>query len=270
MDKCKLIICDIDGTLVNEARELTDFTKKTIEKIHEQGIKFGVASGREVTELKYFTDKWKLSFPLDIIIGLNGGQLWDGASNHLYEFDKLHKEWIKEILDILRPFDLNPYIVENGIMLCKRMDWLVEKSSKRSGSKVVIAKNESDFYNKEHAKIMFKVPEDKIDEIMAYAKDRIGDGYVAFKTQPIMLEFCNKYTNKGNALIEYTKLNNMKMEDIIAFGDMSNDNEMLKVAGLGVCLKNGSEDTKRCANVITEYTNDEDGFARFLIDNGYL
>ena len=266
----KLIVCDIDGTLVNDDRKMSASTCKTIERIHENGIKFGVASGRAVSELEHFSANWKLSFPLDIIIGLNGCQLWDGKMQKLYEFDKLHKEWIKEILDILRPFDLNPYIVENGILLCKRRDWFVDLSSKRNGSKVVIAKDETAFYDSEHAKIMFKIPEDKIDMVMDHAKKRIGDGYVCFKTQPIMLEFCNKHTNKAKALINYAKLNDMKMEDIMAFGDMSNDNEMLKVAGLGICLKNGSEDTKACADLITEYNNNEDGLARFLIDHFQL
>ena len=55
----------------------------------------------------------------------------------------------------------------------------------------------------------------------------------------------------------------------MAFGDTTNDNEMLKMAGWSVCLKQGSDDTKACADVITDYTNDEDGFGRYILDHVY-
>ena len=93
---------------------------------------------------------------------------------------------------------------------------------------------------------------------------------MAFKTQPIMLEFTDKRTDKANALKEYAKMNTLRMDEIMAFGDMTNDNNMLIVSGIGVCLKNGSDDTKDSADLITEHTNNEDGFARFLIDNNYI
>ena len=58
------------------------------------------------------------------------------------------------------------------------------------------------------------------------------------------------------------------MKDVVAFGDMSNDNPMLLAAGTGVCLKNGAQDTKDCADYITDYTNNEDGLAKFI--NKYI
>jgi hypothetical protein len=52
--------------------------------------------------------------------------------------------------------------------------------------------------------------------------------------------------------------------DVAAFGDTTNDNEMIAGAGLGVCMCNGSDDTKALADVISEYPANEDGFARFI------
>ena len=50
----------------------------------------------------------------------------------------------------------------------------------------------------------------------------------------------------------------------MAFGDEYNDVEMLEFAGCGVAMKNGSEQAKKVANDITEFTNDEDGLAIYL------
>ena len=44
----KLVICDIDATLVNEKKELTPRTKKDLIQLHEKGIYFGIASGQNV------------------------------------------------------------------------------------------------------------------------------------------------------------------------------------------------------------------------------
>ena len=90
-----------------------------------------------------------------------------------------------------------------------------------------------------------------------------GKNYVGFKTQADLMEFAHKDCNKGHALKKYCELHDIDLNDCIAFGDTTNDNEMLKIC-YGVCLKNGSEDTKRCAKIITDTICDEDGFADFV------
>jgi len=82
-----------------------------------------------------------------------------------------------------------------------------------------------------------------------------------------MLEFGDPQINKGFGLKEYEKLYGIHAEDVMAFGDMPNDNELLETAGWGVCLKNGAEDTKACADAVTEYTNNEDGMGHYLYDH---
>ncbi|NLJ19249.1 HAD hydrolase family protein, partial [Globicatella sulfidifaciens] len=55
------------------------------------------------------------------------------------------------------------------------------------------------------------------------------------------------------------------LDNILAFGDENNDLEMLEYAGLGVAMKNATEEIKAAANDITRLTNDEDGLADYLI-----
>ena len=66
------------------------------------------------------------------------------------------------------------------------------------------------------------------------------------------------------------ELNDLDIKDVMAFGDTSNDNDMLKVAGCGVCMINGTDDTKACANAITKQDNDHDGLAIYLEESGIL
>ena len=89
MDKVSLIICDIDGTLVDSQRHLSAKTREILKRVNEKGILFGIASGRPVDELKRFNELWQLDFPFDIVIGMNGSELWDELDQSFSSFYKL-------------------------------------------------------------------------------------------------------------------------------------------------------------------------------------
>ena len=88
--------------------------------------------------------------------------------------------------------------------------------------------------------------------------------YNAIMTSPGIIEFMDPRVNKGMALHKYSERNNIPIDEIMAFGDMDNDKEMLKEAGWGVCLINGSDASKAMADCITEYPCTEDGMGRWL------
>ena len=128
----KLVICDIDGTLVSDDKKLLPLSKKMIQTLHDRHIMFGVASGRPVDELAGLALKWGLGFDFDIVIGMNGAELYDGISKQRYDYFKLKKDWIKEIIDILEPFNLNPYMYKGNKILCLYDDENMQNSSKAS------------------------------------------------------------------------------------------------------------------------------------------
>ncbi|KYQ88249.1 HAD superfamily hydrolase-like protein [Tieghemostelium lacteum] len=79
------------------------------------------------------------------------------------------------------------------------------------------------------------------------------------------IEFLPKGINKGQSLVDFCKCQNIPLEQVVAFGDAENDIEMLSQVGLGICLQNGTEPTKKISKMVSEYTNDQDGVARELI-----
>lgn len=265
MDNIKLIVCDIDGTLVRTDRVLTSVTKQMIQRIHDAGLYFSIASGRSVRQQLHKQAKdWGLDFEFELLIGMNGSEMYDGINNKYHDYYKLKREWLKEIIELMEPFDLNPFLYSNGQMLSRKIDDTTKASSKRNRTNVRVAKDISELYAEENAKIMFRIDEDRMDEIVAYVNDHPSPHYKAFKTQTTMLEFTDSRVSKSVALIEFCNINNISLDQVISFGDMTNDNDLLEVSGIGVCLLNGSDDTKAVADIITEKTNDEDGFAHFM------
>ena len=82
-----------------------------------------------------------------------------------------------------------------------------------------------------------------------------------------LLEFMDKDTNKGSALHIACNQLGISIDNTMAFGDTTNDYSLIKAAGIGVCMKNGTKDVKQVADHITQYTNNEDGFYHFIQEN---
>lgn len=265
MSGIRLVIADVDGTLVNDHRELSSYTKSVIERLHEQGILFGVASGRDYLQLLEDNEYWGFDFPFDVTMGMNGGQVYIAESRKLYEYNKLSEETVKSIVEMMDPLDLNPFVYgPDHTMICRRIDSATEASGERNSMQLHVVKDMSEFWEKPIPKIMYRTTESQMPAVYQWALDHPSDKCQVFKTQTTMLEFQDPHINKGTGLQHAVELLGIDLENVAAFGDMSNDNPMLELAGIGVCLKNGAQDTKACADYITDFTNNEDGLAKFV------
>ena len=265
MKDLRLVLCDIDGTLIVTGQPLSARTKDVLNRLHEHGVLVGIASGRSVDQqLIHQADQWNLGWQFDVVIGMNGGELWDGLCQKRSDYYKLKKEWIQEIIELMSPFNLNPFMYYHDVMLCLREDEDIMKSSLRNQLKVQYVKDISEFWSEENAKIMFRMKEEQMPEVEAYTAAHSSPDYHAFKTQSNLIEFCDRRINKSVSMLAFCQRHNLPIESVMAFGDMSNDRELLKEAGWGVCLLNGSDDTKACADEITEKTCADDGFADYV------
>ena len=259
-DVYKVVACDIDSTLVKRHEPMAQRTLQLIHVLRSKGILFGLASGRPVRDVQTMASRWKC--PTDFIIGMNGAALWDGKKEYAYHLMK--KEWIKETIDLMKPFDANPFIYEGQDVVCVKYDDMVRLSAENVDRNIKIVTDISSLWARDNAKILYRVPAEQMEQIEEYVKEHPSPYYQGYKTQRTLYEFSNRLSNKGVALKEYCKMVSIPLEQVIAFGDTTNDNEMLQVAGCGVCMINGSADTKAVADIITEKSCDEQGWDDFV------
>ena len=143
-NRLRLVLCDIDSTLINSKRELTPRTKDMIEKLHAQGVYFGLASGRPVDELQRYATGWGISFPFEVLIGMNGSELWDEIHQKQYDYYKLKKEWIKEILEAMHPFEANAFIYLDGKLVAQRIDEAMKHSAVTSQKPIHVIESDAE------------------------------------------------------------------------------------------------------------------------------
>lgn len=263
----KLIICDLDGTLMNEKRTIPEQNIQVIEDLWKAGHLFGLASGRPLDELMPKVDMWKLSKGFDIIIGMNGSELWDGIQQKQHDYFLMKKEWLKETLELMKRWETTPFIYKNHKILALKDNEMMRISAKRSFKELEIASSEEELYAEENAKILFRVALEDMPEIEAYVNSHPNPNYIGYKTQPTLYEFSDRRIAKSYAMDKFCEYNKMDKKDIYAFGDTTNDITLLKYCGTGVCMCNGTEDAKEAADVITEVDNDHAGVADFIYKN---
>lgn len=268
MNNCKLVICDIDSTLIVKHQTLTPRAHKVIDTLLDKGIYFGIASGRPLYQIRDSIHSWGFE-DFNIIIGMNGSSLWDSLQKKESEYYLMKKEWIKEIMDMMSQYECNPSIYLDHAQIFQKNDETAQLYASRSNLPVKIISDPKVFYQNETAKIMFRVEEEDMPKIEKWIQEHSELPYTGFKTQPDLIEFCDKRVNKAFALKKFCEMNRLSLQEVIAFGDTSNDNEMIEAAGFGVCMANGSEDTKMIADAITDKCCDDDGWADYM-ENHFL
>ncbi|MCI9312960.1 MAG: HAD family hydrolase [Erysipelotrichaceae bacterium] len=262
--KVKLIVCDIDNTLIVVHQPMSERTKQAIRRLRSQGIYFGIASGRSLSQVQYMAKSWGFA-NLELLIGMNGCTLWDGIEQTIHEQFLMKKEWLKEIIALMEHYPTNNTLMYiNDAIYYMHDDELMQASIKASNMPAFKTADASLFYRQDNAKIMFRVDLDTMQELEEYFVKHPNPYYQAVKTQPTMLEFCNKQVSKAYAMQKFCELHNLSLNEVMAFGDTSNDNEMLEASGWGVCLHNGSADTKAIADEITTLDCAQDGFADYI------
>lgn len=262
--KIKLIAADIDGTITRSDYTTTKRNIEAIQSLRNKGYLFGLASGRPVNDILDRYQLWGLKDQFDFIIGWNGCELYDNKTKQTHKYNSIKKEELKEIVELMLPFDTTISMYLPGVVIANKETEKIIFSAEKTKRKYIITDKFEDFYQVDNSGIMFRTTIQKMPEVEKvvneYTKDK---NYFGFKTQKDLLEFANKNSNKGYALKQLCKLYNLELDECMAFGDTTNDNQLLKVCN-GVCMLNGSDDTKACAKYITEIACDDDGFADFV------
>ena len=262
----KLIVCDIDNTLVPKHKQPSDRTLACIHEFEKRGILFGLASGRSTDMLRDLANEWGIH--CDILIGNNGGEYQDEINGEHDILDKFSCEDLHEIFKIMEPFKdkVNCQMFINGVRYIRRLDEQTAKAIKYSNDaeKPVIVEDESVFWSEPAYKVGFRTPAEIMPEVEKHCAKYNNDVFKSFKTEFTMYEFARTEADKGKMLVRFCKSHNIPIEDTVAFGDMTNDVSILEAAGLGVCLENGSPDAKQAADVITDLSIEVDGFADYV------
>ena len=255
----KLVVSDMDGTLLNSKGEVSNRFFELFKQLQKQHIIFCAASGRQHNSI---VDKLASIKNEIFVIAENGAITKKG--DEILLLNSLASEKVLKLIPILRE------IKGANMVLCSQNSAFIESKDKRFINLF------QEYYHSfqivddlmEVAKIttMLKIAVYHFDSSEAFIYPfvkHLKDDVLLKVSGQNWLDISDEKANKGNALREVQQLLNIKKEETMVFGDYHNDIEMMQEAEFSFAMKNAHEDIKKIANYSTE-SNDEFGVETIL------
>lgn len=260
----RMIALDLDGTLNNDNKEISDRTRDALIAVQKQGVIVALASGRPAPGLKRESDILELEKYNGILLSYNGGKVVDAATKKVLYEKCVPKELAKRLLKHIEAFPVTP-LVDDGIdyYATSREAFMLEFECRLNNLGAKIVENVADSINFNPAKVLIAAPNEFLMPVVDQIKEPFRTEFSFFHSSSYFLEATMKGINKGSSLQNVCDNLGIRREEVIAFGDEQNDLKMIEFAGLGVAMGNASDKLKAVADEVT-LTNNEDGIAHII------
>lgn len=282
----KVVFSDLDGTLLLPDSTITKENIKAIKELEKNNIKFVVLSGRSYGQMKNVIDELLENNIKFSAIGTNGAELINDSGESTY-FKFLEKEAIKEIVQKCDDMKLfyqiytdkgsvtkkieNSYeevrnLIESIVENKKYIDEIAKKVHKSMHEETDVVYDIETHLAQKYmnvTKIIIMSADNEKLEYISKSIDDICDVEITSSAKST-IEIGVNGINKGFAVKEYTKINNISLDEVMCIGDNYNDVPMLEIAGMSVVMGNASDEIKKYGKFITK-SNLESGVA-YAID----
>lgn len=266
--KYKLICVDMDGTLLNSEKEISERTLEAIKKAHDKGVKVVVATGRIFVSASYYGDIIGVKAP---IIASNGAYVREKDKEKAIYEEYLDRKECELILSILEKYKIIPHYYSTDTIYSGELAYssLAYKNANKNLPKnrqvtIEIIKKWKEFFETEPRLIKTMAMDDDGEKIKKAKEEFISlNKFQVVSSLDSSFEIMPRGTSKGNAVRKLCEYYEIPREEVIAIGDNENDISMLEYAGLGVAMGNAEEKVKNIADYITT-SNNEDGVGRVI------
>ena len=260
----KLIAIDIDGTLLDQNKQLTQDNIDAITEARKAGIKVVLCTGRPLSGVKQYLDQLSIVGSDEYAITFNGAMVQDLDGkvivNHTLSFDdfletemlgrKYNVHYQIETTDKIYAVNkaLSPYTIAESFLVRLPVEYLAPE----------------DFTDQiMMSKAMYVDYPEVITKVKQELPDTLNEKLSVVQSETFFIEMMNKEATKGNALSDLAKSMNLTAAEVMAIGDNGNDLTMIEYAGTGVAMGNAIPEIKQAAQYVTS-PNSESGVANAI------
>lgn len=266
ISQIKVVVSDMDGTLLSDSKTVLESSILAIKKIKEKGLLFGLCTGRDANNMAdVLIEKWNIKEYVDFIIGCGGAQFYNLKTKEYKKTDFLNGNAIKDIINHYQDLDVNFGIPDDGYLYFPKEN---RHSINLSKYDHMTAKyfDIDNYLVEPKSKVMIVCDKEYMPIVVDRSKSFKSEYEVGkpLITGPILFEYMHPNVSKTNGLKIALKDFNLTLDNVLAFGDADNDYDMILNAKIGVAMINGSDKTKSVAQYITEQDNNNDGIYNFI------
>lgn len=283
----KLIVCDMDGTLLNHHDEISKNTFDTLMACQRQGIKLVLASGRSYARLTRYYEALQMTQNKGYLIEVNGLYINDLAKQERCCNEMMRREDALIIFDAIKEYESEMighidrglyYYIPESMLEIKRRDREERKLPSNypmTGGSWTWVEDLRDGYPDQHEVSAIDQFPNEVNKVSLInyphitelvtnqLKEEFGKQYEFVRSCPRALEITRKGVSKGNSLKRIMDKEKIQTDEVLVFGDGENDFSMFDVVTHSIAMGNAPDYVKARASEVT-LTNNEEGIAEAI------
>jgi Cof subfamily protein (haloacid dehalogenase superfamily) len=263
--KYKLLVLDVDGTLLNNEKKITKGTLAALLKVQQMGLPIVLASGRPLAGLLPIAEQLELSRYGGYIMAYNGSLVINANTNETIFEKTIDAEFIPFLNKKAKKNEVSIFTYKNDNIITENPDNpYIKAEAVINNIQITQVADFDEAVNFNPYKCVM-VDDDymTLEKLGGNLRKRLDGSLDVFISEDFFLEILPQNVNKGNTLAMLKDMLGIKQEELIAIGNGNGDIPMLHLAGVGISMGNSSDNVKRCSDDIT-LSNEEDGVAAAL------
>ena len=260
--KYKLLVLDVDGTLLNDEREISKRTLAALLKVQQMGVRIVLASGRPTYGLMPLAKTLELGNYGGFVLSYNGCQIIKAQNGEILIERRINPEMLPYLEKKARKNGFAIFTYHDDTLITDSPDNEYIKNEALLNNLKIIREDEfSTAIDFAPCKCMLVSDKEKaLIGLEQHWEKRLAGTLDAFRSEPYFLEVVPCGVNKANTLGALLEHLGVTREEVIAVGDGVCDVTMLQLAGMGVAMGHSQDSVKVCADYVTA-SNEEDGVA---------
>lgn len=260
----KVLVLDIDGTLTNSKKEITEATRQAIWDIMDRGHKVILASGRPTPGMRRYETELELPKRGGYLLSFNGARVVDCVTGEVVHQKILPLQFIPGLYTFAkeRGNGLITYLGDTVISAFEP-DEYVELEARINNLPIRVVENFVEFVDYDINKCLMTAPPEQAAEYEKQLQEKYGEYLSIYRSEPFFIEIMPKNVDKAASLDKVLPAIGMRQESTVCCGDGFNDISMIQYAKVGVAMGNAQQAVKEAADYITA-TNDRDGLVEVI------
>ncbi|HLR18419.1 MAG TPA: Cof-type HAD-IIB family hydrolase [Staphylococcus sp.] len=263
MSEYKVVVMDMDDTLMNAENKVSPETESYLIEIQKQGYKVILASGRPTEGMLPTARLLKLDQHESHVISYNGGQTINVNREAVEVSRSITKANFDLIVDFCRKHGLFVLTYQDGHIVYEGEHEYMNIESELTGLPMKCVDDLKSYIQTDVPKVMGVDYVSNISSLNTELDGTFNEDVDVTTSKPFFLEFMTKGVSKGSAVTALCEKLDVDLSEVVAFGDSSNDISMLEVVGYAVAMGNANDEVKAVADIIT-LSNRDNGIPHTL------
>ncbi len=264
----RMLFMDLDGTLLNDRKEITDRNRQALEQALNRGHGVIITTGRPLKSALDQAHKLGLDKPGCYLIAYNGAVIYDWAQETQIFSRTLPYGTVRKVYEKVNPMGIHIQTYDSWTVVVEPRcdDAAVRRYCGLIGMEHRVVSDVRTDLKEEPVKILLIDYEDKTELLKAerWLLETMAEEVDCFFSCDQYLEVVPKGMSKGEAIAMLCQMFGVDISNAVAVGDAANDLSMIARAGIGVAMANGTDEVKAIANYITQRDNNHDGIAEVV------